>query len=118
MNNESVVLRVRARDVVLLLAGDIETEAQEAIVASGAPIDADVLKFAHHGSARQSPEFLGAVGAGFATVSVGEDNDYGHPDPAALNLLRDGGTGWRRTALDGDIAVVQVDGRIRVVTRH
>ncbi len=40
MNNASVVLRVTTRGVDLLLAGDVETEAQDAIVASGMPIDA------------------------------------------------------------------------------
>jgi competence protein ComEC len=118
MNNSSVVLRVTTRGVSLLLAGDVETEAQDAIVASGAPVDADILKFPHHGSGRQSTEFLRAVGAGLATISVGEGNDYGHPDPEALDLLKHGGTAWRRTDHDGDIAIALDDGRIRVVTRH
>jgi competence protein ComEC len=118
MNNASVVLRVTTRGVVLLLAGDVETEAQDAIVKSGAAIDADVLKFPHHGSGRQSPEFLRAAGTGLATISVGKGNDYGHPDPAALNLLEQGGTAWRRTDRDGDIAITLDDGRIGVVTRR
>jgi competence protein ComEC len=118
MNNASVVLRVTTRGVVLLLAGDVETEAQNAVVASGLPIDADVLKFPHHGSARQSWAFLRAVGAGFATISVGEGNDYGHPNADALTLLKRGGTAWRRTDREGDVAIAVHDGRVRVVTRH
>lgn len=118
MNNASVVLRVTARGVVLLLAGDVETEAQQAILASGAPIDADVIKFPHHGSGRQSPEFLRAVDAGIATISAGEGNDYGHPNREALEMLKQGGTAWRRTDVDGDIAIALNDGRLRVVTRH
>jgi competence protein ComEC len=118
MNNSSVVMRVTIRGVVLLLAGDVETEAQEAIVSSAMRIDADVLKFPHHGSARQSTEFLRSVGASVATISVGEGNDYGHPDPEALKMLTKGGTAWRRTDRDGDIAIALGDGRIRVVTRH
>ena len=118
MNNASVVLRVTARGVVLLLAGDVETEAQQAILASGAPIDADVLKIPHHGSGRQSPEFLRAVDAGVATISAGEGNDYGHPNREALDMLKQGGTAWRRTDVDGDIAIALNDGRLRVVTRR
>ena len=91
---------------------------RHAILASGLPIDADILKFPHHGSGRQSAEFLRAVDAGLATISVGEGNDYGHPDPEALEMLRQGGTAWRRTDRDGDIAIALDDGRIRVVTRH
>ena len=117
-NNASVVLRVSARGVVLLLAGDVETEAQDAILASGAPIAADVLKFPHHGSGRQSPEFLRAVDAGVATISAREGNDYGHPNRVALNMLKHGGTAWHRTDLDGDIAIALHDGRLRVVTRR
>jgi competence protein ComEC len=118
MNNSSVVLRVHSHGVWLLLAGDVETEAQSAIIASGVPLQADVLKFPHHGSGRQSPEFLRAVGARMATISVGADNDYGHPAPSALRMLRQLGTDWRRTDLDGDIAITLHDGRLRVVTRH
>ena len=118
MNNTSVVVRVTTRGVGLLLAGDVETEAQEAIVDSGTHLDADVLKFPHHGSGRQSPEFLQAVGAGFATISAGEGNLYGHPDRRALHLLHRSGTEWRRTDRHGDIAIALVDGRVRVVTRH
>jgi len=118
MNNASVVVRVTTQGVRLLLAGDVEPEAQDAILASGMPVDADVLKFPHHGSGRQSPEFFRAVGAGIATISVGVGNEYGHPDSEALSLLNQAGTTWRRTDRDGDIAVALRDGRLRVVTRH
>jgi competence protein ComEC len=118
MNNASVVLRVTTPGISLLLAGDVEPEAQEGILASGATIDADVLKFPHHGSGEQSPEFVRAVAARIATISAGADNDYGHPDPEALALLRHVGTAWRRTDRDGDIAIALHDGRMRVVTRH
>ena len=118
MNNSSVVLRVSIRGVRLLLAGDIETEAQDAIVDSGSSVAADVLKFPHHGSSRQSEEFLRAVGARIATISVGQGNDYGHPAASALHLLARDGVDWRRTDIDGDIAITLRNGRINVVTRR
>jgi competence protein ComEC len=71
----------------------------------------------HHGSGRQSSRFFDRVGARIATISAGEDNDYGHPAPAALQLLRDQRVAWWRTDTDGDIAVVVRDGRLAVVTR-
>jgi competence protein ComEC len=117
MNDSSVVLRVRSRGVWLLLAGDVEPEAPSAILASGSPLQSEVLKFPHHGSGAQSPDFLRAVGARIATISVGADNDYGHPAPAALRLLRQLRTDWHRTDLEGDIAVALHDGRLRLVTR-
>jgi competence protein ComEC len=118
MNNSSVVMTATTRGIVLMLAGDVETEAQSSIVESGGPLAADVLKFPHHGSGRQSPEFLHAVGARIATISVGLGNDYGHPAAAALAMLRQTGTDWHRTDREGDIAVALDDGRLRVVTRH
>ncbi|MFL6090481.1 MAG: ComEC/Rec2 family competence protein [Aeromicrobium sp.] len=118
MNNSSVVMRVRSRGVWLLLTGDVETEAQEALMASGEALTADVLKFPHHGSGRQLPAFIQAAGARVATISVGKDNDYGHPAPSALRLLHASGIRWWRTDHDGDIAIVARDGRISVVSRH
>ena len=36
----------------ILMTGDIELEAQQALLNSGADLDADVLKVPHHGSAK------------------------------------------------------------------
>ncbi|MGI9085095.1 MAG: ComEC/Rec2 family competence protein, partial [Aeromicrobium sp.] len=120
MNDASLVLRVTVpaeRPVRLLLAGDIEPEAQEALLRLHPDLASDVLKVPHHGSGRQSTAFFDAVGARVATISAGEDNDYGHPAVAALQLLRDHRVAWWRTDTDGDIAVVMRDGRLSVVTR-
>ena len=43
-------------------------------------------------------------------VSVGADNDYGHPDPYLLTALADGGAEVARTDQEGDVAVVVDDG--------
>jgi competence protein ComEC len=118
MNNASIVMRATVDGARILLSGDVETEAQDAILASGAAVASDVLKFPHHGSGRQSEQFLQSVGPVVATISVGIDNDYGHPAAAALQMLRRTGSDWRRTDVDGDIAVVVRDGRLLVVTRH
>jgi competence protein ComEC len=116
-NNSSVVLRVAAGGRTLLLTGDVEVEAQDALLRSGADLRADVLKVPHHGSAYQSPGFLRAVGAGVGVISVGKDNDYGHPSPALLHELSRLGMRAERTDLDGDIAICLRDGRLSVVTR-
>ncbi|MGH3459768.1 ComEC/Rec2 family competence protein [Aeromicrobium sp.] len=120
MNDASLVLRVTVRTdrpVRLLLTGDVEPDAQEALLRQHPDLAADVLKVPHHGSGRQSTRFFDAVGARVATISAGEDNDYGHPAAAALELLRDHRVAWWRTDTDGDIAVVMRDGRLSVVTR-
>ena len=101
----------------MLLTGDIEPEAQQALLRSGAGLRADVLKVPHHGSRYQEPAFLSAVGADVAVVSAGRDNDYGHPADTTLQLLERAGTDVYRTDLAGDVAVVWSGGDLRVETR-
>jgi competence protein ComEC len=116
-NNSSVVLRVHSGGRLLLLTGDIEVEAQRAMVQAGIELRADILKIPHHGSRYQDPEFLRAVGASVAVVSVGEGNDYGHPSMLLLSELARDGAHTLRTDLDGDVAVCEQDGRLAVVRR-
>ncbi|MFI6812258.1 ComEC/Rec2 family competence protein [Nonomuraea sp. NPDC050328] len=114
LNNASVVLHVRWAVGSALLSGDIETEAQVQLVRQGVP-QADILKVPHHGSARQDPGFLGAVGARAALISVGRGNDYGHPAPGALAALAGVGARVFRTDQMGALAVVERDGKLAIV---
>jgi competence protein ComEC len=118
-NNNSLILRaVLAGAVSVLLAGDAETEEQQELLAEvGAPaLRADVLKVAHHGSAYQDLAFLEAVHPTVALVSVGADNDYGHPNPAVLAHLSRLGAWVLRTDIDGDLAVVRAGAGLAVTT--
>ena len=116
-NNASVVLLAQIRGIRVLLTGDIEPEAQKSLLTVADDIEADVLKVAHHGSARQDPDLFAEVDAEFALISVGADNDYGHPAPEALELARDNDMQIIRTDESGDIAVVDDGGDAVVVTR-
>jgi competence protein ComEC len=116
-NNSSVVVMVEDGDGLrLLLTGDLEPSAQRAVLATGADLRADVVKVAHHGSAYQDPAFLRATGAAIALVSVGADNDYGHPSATTLNALQATGAEIRRTDQAGDIAVGGQAGRMWITT--
>lgn len=118
-NNSSIVLRVSSGGLLLLLTGDIEPEAQDALLAGGVDVRADVLKIPHHGSAHQDPRFLRAVGARVAIASVGADNPYGHPAARTLGLLSDAGATVVRTDRAGDVALTGPAGGVHVVThRH
>jgi competence protein ComEC len=116
-NNNSLLLAITVRGIRLLLLGDAETEQQRALLDRRAPVRADVLKVAHHGSAFQDPSFLDQVRAGVALVGVGADNDYGHPNASVLARLAAHGTRVLRTDVDGDIAVTLDAGRLAVVVR-
>ncbi|HZJ07476.1 MAG TPA: ComEC/Rec2 family competence protein [Nocardioidaceae bacterium] len=115
-NNASVALLVAVRGARILLAGDMEPEAQRLMSRTIGQLGVDVLKVPHHGSRYQDEAFLSQLGARLAVISVGEGNDYGHPAPETIRLLQHLGMLVRRTDESGDIAVVVDDGRLRVVT--
>ena len=104
-NEMSIVLRLAWRGRSVLLTGDVETAAQADLLERPALLAADVLKVPHHGGATSRPEFLAAVGASVAVISVGTANDYGHPHPDALAALDAAGAIVRRTDLEGTIRV-------------
>jgi competence protein ComEC len=118
-NNNSLVVRATVGGHSVLLLGDAEDEEQRSLLAALGPaaVRAEVMKVAHHGSAYQDPDFLDAVDARVGLVSVGVDNDYGHPSPALLARLQGGGMRVLRTDQSGDLAVTAHSGGLAVVAR-
>ncbi|MEV8033087.1 ComEC/Rec2 family competence protein [Streptomyces sp. NPDC086182] len=119
-NDASVTLLVRSAGLRLLLLGDLEPPAQQALSRSAAATEldgVDVLKVAHHGSAYQDPELIRRVAPRLALISVGSDNPYGHPAPSTVAALRAGGAAVLRTDEDGDLAVTGA-GEGLSVARH
>ena len=117
-NNASVALAVEAQGISILLAGDIEPPVQEKIAREIPDIDFDVIKVAHHGSRYQSSNFAKWVNAEIAFISVGKDNEYGHPAPETISLYQLTGSQIFRTDLEGDLAISIQDSQIRVATRR
>ncbi|MEV0392594.1 ComEC/Rec2 family competence protein [Polymorphospora rubra] len=118
-NNNSLVLRARVGGTTMLFTGDAEEEEQRALLERYGPagVRAELLKVPHHGSVYQDAAFLAAVDPAVALVSVGVDNDYGHPNPALLAMLTRGGARVLRTDVDGDLAVVVGERGLAVVVR-
>jgi competence protein ComEC len=116
-NEASVVLLAEVAGVRLLLAGDVEPEGQGALARLVPGLHVDVLKVPHHGSRYQDLAWLDSLGARLAVVSVGADNDYGHPAAETLDDLARHGTQVFRTDQDGDVVVVVQDGHMVAVTR-
>jgi competence protein ComEC len=117
-NDSSLVIMVKVRGLRLLLTGDVEPPGQQAILATGADLRADVLKIPHHGSAQQDPAFFAATHARLAIASAGVDNDYGHPAPRTVQLARSAGMTLLRTDQDGSVAVRLDRERLAAVTQR
>jgi competence protein ComEC len=106
-NANSIVLRLSYGNFSMLFTGDAETETEDLIMESGAPLSAQVLKVGHHGSRHAtSARFLDAVAPEAAVISCGADNRYGHPARQTLDRLRKAGVKIYRTDLNGEIAIV------------
>ena len=93
--------------------GDLETQGQSALLStmSDTPIaPVDVVKVSHHGSAKQVPALYERLGARVALVGVGAGNDYGHPAPSTLTMLRRTGATVLRTDRDGDVLLAPAPG--------
>ncbi|MCQ1986752.1 ComEC/Rec2 family competence protein [Arthrobacter sp. zg-Y844] len=115
-NNASAVLLVTVggpgqgeRPLRILFTGDAEEEAAATILATQANLRAgvDVLKVAHHGARNGGDGWFRAVRPSLALISVGADNEYGHPAPEILAQLRSAGTGVARTDQHGTVVVVR-----------
>jgi len=109
-NEGSLALVLRCGHFTAFLAGDLEgageAELLQAYGGSASPLRCDVLKVAHHGSARASSDALLAVLAPrVAVVSVGRRNPNHLPDPRALARLRAAGAVVYRTDRDGAVVV-------------
>jgi competence protein ComEC len=117
-NNASVVLVARIRGISFFLGGDIEPEGQQQLAAAFPHLHVDVLKVPHHGSRYQDLPFLRSLGSRLAVISVGVDNDYGHPSAQTVAGLAATGQSVLRTDRDGAVAVVDHDGVLGAVTTH
>jgi competence protein ComEC len=111
-NRRAIVLLVSYGSADLLLTADAESE----VTVPLRPPPVEILKVAHHGSADpRLHELLRVTRPRIALVSVGEDNDYGHPAPSTLAALGAvDGLAVRRTDRSGSVTV-ESDGRSLLV---
>lgn len=108
-NAASLVMLVDAGPVRVLLLGDTGYEEQASLLRAfpaESALHAQVLKVAHHGSPDQDARLPVAVSAQWALVSVGADNNYGHPSAETLAELARAGTRVLRTDRFGAVALI------------
>jgi competence protein ComEC len=116
-NNDSIVLRVRYGARSFLLTGDIERDAEAALVAAHDELQSDVVKVAHHGSKTSSTEsFVAATRPSVVVISVGHTSPFGHPDANVVARWRASGAQILQTGRRGTVTV-STDGQdLRVET--
>ncbi len=117
-NNLSPVLRFTSPSLSLVLSGDGETEVEQAALATGRDLSADIFQAGHHGSSTSnSLAFLQAIRPSVMVISCGLDNSYGHPHAETLENAAAVGAQVFRTDQQGSIAVYRdEDGQLQVWT--
>ncbi|MFN3650194.1 MAG: DNA internalization-related competence protein ComEC/Rec2 [Armatimonadota bacterium] len=113
-NEASLVFRWDIAGARFLLTGDMEADAERALLRWREGLRADVLKVAHHGSDTSSTAaFLQAVRPRQAVLSCGRDNRVGHPKPIVLQRLEAAGIPVARTDQGGMVTVRVEPGSVR-----
>ncbi|SJZ96117.1 MBL fold metallo-hydrolase [Selenihalanaerobacter shriftii] len=111
LNNWSAVIQVKHGDNSFLFTGDAEAQAERDLIKKRDNLKVDLLKVGHHGSnTSTTQEFLEQVNPEYAIISVGLNNNYGHPSPFILKKLKDRKISIYRTDKQGIIIAIS-DGK-------
>ncbi|MDP2181426.1 MAG: DNA internalization-related competence protein ComEC/Rec2 [Actinomycetota bacterium] len=118
-NEASLVIEASSGSFRALLTGDAEEPIYRYLMRSGELTSCVVVKVPHHGSSGGiDGTAWGILGASVAVVSVGADNDFGHPAPSTISELAGAGVRTFRTDHSGDVVVIPGRSGMRVRTDH
>ncbi|MBE6941280.1 MAG: DNA internalization-related competence protein ComEC/Rec2 [Ruminococcaceae bacterium] len=103
-NERCICILFQRENCGILITGDRGISGEMALLQTHAIPEVDVLVAGHHGSSGSTSEaLLEATSPQIALISVGEDNQYGHPSAAVLQRLTDAGCKIYRTDIYGTI---------------
>lgn len=106
-NSSSLTEYVRINGMDVLLTGDIDAAAEEAIISRYGNLHADLLKLAHHGSSTSSSaRFLDTVRPSLAVISAGAYEMYHHPSDEVIQRLLKRHIPYLNTRQEGDVTVL------------
>ena len=116
MNDLSLIVKITYGNTSFLFTGDAEWDEEHDLIEAGIDVSADVLKVSHHGSDTSTNYvFLREVSPSHTVISVGKENQYGHPTLTVLSRLEDAGTIIYRTDLAGTIESYSDGGTITFI---
>ncbi len=108
LNGASIVLKLTYGNVKFLFTGDATASIEKEILKKD--VSADVLKVAHHGSPYSTTDsFLDACSPRYAVISVGNNNNYGHPGTSTIQKFERKQIEVHRTDKEGTV-VATTDG--------
>ena len=88
-NDNSSVIYTKINGIKLLLMGDAGIETEKDILARYNLKNIDILKVGHHGSKTStSASFVNDIKPKYSVISVGKNNNYGHPNKEVLKNLK------------------------------
>lgn len=104
LNNYSPIIKIEYGSTSFLFTGDAETDIENKLVSCNDDISANVLKVGHHGSSTSTGlNFLKKVNPIIAVISVGQNNDFNHPDKNVVNNLKKNNVIIYQTNTNGSI---------------
>lgn len=108
MNACSIVIRMEYQGISYLFTGDAEEGNEKARTWP----QTDILKSGHHGSSTSSSQkFLNQVSPSLIIISVGKDNDYGHPHKETIERYNGLDAKVYRTDECGDVLITQTNNK-------
>lgn len=112
LNDNSLVFKLRHKEVAMLFAGDILNTREARLSRSDRiDLDSDILVAPHHGSRTSSTKvFLDQTSPESVVISCGWNNRYGFPHRTILQRYHDNGMRIFRTDRDGAV-VISSNGR-------
>ncbi|KNF09965.1 ComE operon protein 3 [Gottschalkia purinilytica] len=117
-NEYSIVNKLEYKNISFLFTGDAEKESEEEMLNLGYNLSSDVLKVGHHGSRTStSDKFLKAVNPKYGVISLGKNNDYGHPHKEAIDTLKNNNVNILRTDELGTIRIIS-DGEKLILPKN
>lgn len=103
-NEGSMFVKISGEGASCVFSGDASSRTELSMLGRGPGWQAQIIHTGHHGSVHSScVQWLNAVHPRYAVISVGRNNNYGHPSPFVLARLSSMGIETLRTDRLGDV---------------